>query len=165
MIPMLSQVRVTPERARRMSSAAVSALRAIIACGVGWLAASAAFARERQPPDTILPPAPAVSPTQMMTVMQLYHMATLVMWLTAGGFIAGLLVGAVTRKRAGVWAVAAVTAFLGAMMAVGADAAPGRAYVPLIVAGVLLVLCAAAFGGWIGERLWGGAQRPTTSGR
>lgn len=125
--------------------------------------ASAAFAQERQMTDTIIPE-PTISAAQMMVMMQLYHMATLALWLAWGGFIAGLLVGAVVRRRAGAWAVGAMAVFLAVMMAAGAGAAPARVYLPIVLAGILLVLSAAAFGGWIGERLWGSTRRPAIPG-
>jgi len=114
--------------------------------------------------DTLMPES-TISAAQMMVMMQLYHMATLVLWLAWSAFIVGLLVGALVRRRAGAWAVGGVAVFLVVMSAAGAEAAPGRVYLPVIAAGIVLVLSAAAFGGWIGERLWGRIQRPTVPGK
>jgi hypothetical protein len=135
---------------------------------LAWAAALAAAAPGMCEPSRPVPqgpfapelaPAPSVSAAQVMLGAQIYDLLALVLWLAAGGFVAGLLVGAVAQRRAETWAVLAVAAFLGIIVAAGVSAVPTRIFLPLILAGGVLVLSAAASGGWIGQHIWGAVLR------
>jgi hypothetical protein len=88
-----------------------------------------------------------------LLLTQGYHLAVAVLWLTASSLAAGVVVGLVVRKRAGLWAAAVVVVFLAAVFALGGRPALALLYRPLLAAAGLLVVIAAMLGGWIGHSL------------
>jgi len=95
----------------------------------------------------------------MLVAAQIYDLLALVLWLAAGGFVAGLLVGALAQRRAEAWAALAVATFLGIIAVTGVGAMPAMTFLPLTLAGGVLVLSAAASGGWLGQHIWRAVSR------
>jgi len=125
--------------------------------------ALAARGGQRPMPDTPVPgltPSPMVFPAQMTAAAEVYSIIGLVLWLTAGGFIVGLLVSVVTQKRASLWSVVTVAAFLALIAAIAVTAAPAPMPLSIALSGGFLVLTATAMGGWIGQEIWRRALRP-----
>ena len=143
-----------------------------LACVLAVIAAGRAVAGE-PPPDGLfsprLAPGAAFPPEEAVIAAQLYHFAMLVLWLSLGSLVAGLLVGMVAQRRASLWAVLTVAAFLAVIPATGVGAAAlNAAYLPMLAAGAVLVLAIAGVSGWIGEQVWRpvmrGPSAPDASG-
>jgi peptidoglycan/LPS O-acetylase OafA/YrhL len=98
----------------------------------------------------------------MTTAAEAYSIVGLVLWLTAAGFIVGLLVSVVTQKRASLWSVVTVAAFLVVIAAIAVTAAGTPMPLSIAFSGGFLVLTATATGGWIGQEIWRRALRPPT---
>ncbi|UCH36238.1 MAG: hypothetical protein JSV65_07765 [Armatimonadota bacterium] len=97
--------------------------------------------------------------SEVIAAARVYYLVTLVLWLSATAFVAGLLIGMAAEKRAGTWATLAVAVFLCILWGAGGAILSQVMYVPTLLVGALLVLGAAAAGGMIGQYVWQGMIR------
>lgn len=126
--------------------------------GAGLALCQAHRAAPSRHPASDSPPLNLLPAYRDLLSAQLYHLAATILWLSAAGFIAGLILGLAAPRRAGALAIMTVVGFIAAVVGLDARPSPSSMFRPIVAIGAGMVVIAAGLGGWVGQSLWHGGK-------